>query len=98
MQMTDGDHNGLLVRVAGLERQTRFCKIAAVLILLTTVFSRTANVGAQGDPGVRDKYPTVETHTFLLKDYEGSMRGKMTVDGDLHPLLEFYDLDGKVIW
>jgi hypothetical protein len=22
----------------------------------------------------------------------------MTVDGDRHPLLEFYDLDGNVIW
>jgi len=98
MQMIDRDYSGLLVRMATLERQTRFWKFAVVLILLATLFSRTANVGAQGDPGVREKYPTVEAHTFLLKDYEGYMRGKMTVDGDRHPLLEFYDLDGKAIW
>jgi hypothetical protein len=43
------------------------------------------------------KPPTVEAQTFLLKDSAGYMRGKMTVAGDRHPLLEFYDLDGKVI-
>jgi hypothetical protein len=98
MRMTDGDYSGLLVRMARLERQNRFWKIAAVLILLITVFSRTANVGAQGDPGVMSANKTVEAGTFLLKDSAGYMREKMTVDGDRHPLLEFYDLDGKVIW
>jgi hypothetical protein len=98
MQVTDADYDGLLARVARLERQNRFWRIAVVLILLVTVFSRTANVGAQGDPGVRPANKTLEAGTFLLKDSAGNMRGKMTVDGDRHPLLEFYDLDGKVIW
>jgi len=40
----------------------------------------------------------VEAQAFILKDSAGAMRGKMTVDGDRHPLLEFYDLDGNVIW
>lgn len=26
------------------------------------------------------------------------MRGKMTVDGDRHPVLEFYDWDGNLEW
>jgi hypothetical protein len=98
MQMTDGDYKGLLVRMARLERQGRFGKIAVLLMILVTLFSLTANVGAQIDYGVREKKTTVEARTFLLKDSEGNMRGRMTVDGDRHPLLEFYDLDGKVIW
>jgi len=98
MHMTGGDYSGLLVRVARLERQSRFWKIAVVLMLLPTAFSLTANVGAQIDPGVREKNTTVEARTFLLKDSAGNMRGKMTVDGNRHPLLEFYDLDGKVVW
>lgn len=96
--MTDGECNDLLVRLARLERQGRFWKIAGLLMLLATAFSLTANLRAQGDPGVRAEKTTVEARTFLLKDSAGNMRGKMTVDGDRHPLLEFYDLDGKVIW
>lgn len=98
MQVTDGNYSGLLVRMARLERQTRFWKIAVLLMALVTVFSLTANVGAQIDPGVREKNTTVEARTFLLKDSAGIMRGKMTVDGDRHPVLEFYDMDGKVMW
>jgi hypothetical protein len=98
MQMTDEDYNGLLVRVARLERQSRFWKIAAMLVFVVAAFSGTPNVGAQGDAGVRAVNPTVEAGTFLLKDSAGYVRGKMTVDGDRHPVLEFYDLDGKVTW
>jgi hypothetical protein len=111
MQSTDADYNGLLVRMARLERQSRFWKIAGVLMLLATVFSLTGSIGAQqsganaptprwiaeyGQPA--SKLPTVEAQTFLLKDSAGYTRGKMTVDGDRHPLLEFYDLEGNVIW
>jgi len=98
MQTTDGEYNRLLVRVASLERQGRFWKIAVLLMILATCFSFTANVRAQIDPGVREKNTTVEARTFLLRDSVGNMRGKMTVDGDRHPVLEFYDMDGKVIW
>ena len=98
MQTTDGEYNRLLVRVASLERQGRFWKIAVLLMILATCFSFTANVRAQIDPGVREKNTTVEARTFLLRDSVGNMRGKMTVDGDRHPVLEFYDMDGNVIW
>ncbi len=111
MQLTDADYNGLLVRMARLERQSRFWKIAGVLMLLATGFALTRNVGAQQTganaptPRVNVDYvqpaskpTTVEAQTFLLKDSAGYMRGKLTVDGDRHPLLEFYDLDGHVIW
>ncbi len=111
MQITDADYNGLLVRMARLERQSRFWKIGGVLLLLAAVLSLTAEVGAQQGganalmPRVNLNYrqsaskpTTVEAQTFVLKDSSGYMRGKMTVDGDRHPLLEFYDLDGRVIW
>ncbi len=98
MRMTDADYDKLLVRMATVERQGRFWLIAALLMVLVTALSLTATVGAQIDPGIRENKTTVEARTFLLKDSAGNMRGKMTVDGDRHPLLEFYDLDGKVIW
>ena len=110
--MTDADYNGLLIRMARLERQSRFWKISGLLMLLAAVFSLAGNVGAQ-QSGANARKPytsydavlspsssttTVEAQTFLLKDSAGYMRGKMTVDGDRHPMPEFYDLDGKVIW
>jgi hypothetical protein len=96
--MTDADYARLLVRVTKLERQNRFWKITGLLMLLAAVFSLTANVTAQVDPHVKSPKTTVEAQTFLLKDSAGNMRGKMTVDSDHHPLLEFYDLDGNVTW
>ena len=98
MKTTDVDYSGLLLRVARLERQNLFWKIAAAVMLLATVFSHPARVAAQLDPAVRTDNTTVEARAFLLKDSAGHMRGKMTVDGDRHPLLEFYDADGRVIW
>jgi hypothetical protein len=109
MQMTDADYNGLLVRVSKLERQNRFWKIAGLVMLLAVVSSPTANVTAQqADPNApkpevvrllpAPPSTTVEARTFILRDSAGVMRGKMTVDGDRHPLLEFYDLDGNVTW
>ncbi len=107
--MTNADYDDLLRRVTKLERQNRFWKIAGLLMLLAAVFSLTANVTAQQSvpnapkpEGVRllpaPPPSTVEARTFLLKDSAGTMRGKMTVDGDRHPVLEFYDLDGNVEW
>jgi hypothetical protein len=99
MQMTDADYNRLLARMAKLEKQSWLSKIAGALILLAAVLSLTAKVRAQGEAVDRvTNPPTVEAQTFLLKDSAGYLRGKMTVDGDRHPLLEFYDLDGHVIW
>jgi len=99
MQMTDADCNGLLVRLAKLEKQSQLSKIVGAPILLAAVLSLTAKVTAQGDAVIREtKSPNVQAQTFLLKDSAGYMRGKMTVDGDGHPLLEFCDLSGKVIW
>jgi hypothetical protein len=99
MLLTDADYNGLLVRMARLEKQSRLSKIAGALVLLAAVLSLTAKVTAQGHAVIREtKSPTVEAQMFLLKDSAGYTRGKMTVDGDRHPVLEFYDLDGKIIW
>jgi hypothetical protein len=98
MEMTDADYNGLLVRVTKLEKRNRFWTIAGLVMLLVTSLSLTANVTAQVDPGVKSPKTTVEAQSFLLKDSAGNMRGKMTVDSDRHPLLEFYDLEGNVTW
>jgi hypothetical protein len=106
-QMTEVNYDGLLARLTKLERQNRLWKIAGLLMLLGIAFSLTANVTAQQanwehmnppTPPITLEAQTLEARTFELKDSAGIMRGKMTVDGDRHPLLEFYDLDGKVIW
>jgi hypothetical protein len=97
METNDADYNSLLIRVTKLERQNRFWKIAGLVMLLVAAFSITANVTAQ-DTGVQTPKTTVEAQTFLLKDSAGNMRGKMTVDGNRHPVLEFYGLEGNVIW
>ena len=97
MQMSDAYYARLLVRITKLERQNRFWKITGLLMLLAAIFSLTANVTAQ-DTGVFAPKTTVEARTFILRDSAGIMRGKMTVDSDRHPLLEFYDLDGNVTW
>jgi|ERR1700723_294983 hypothetical protein len=105
--MTDADYAGLLARLTKLERQNRFWKKAVLLTCLGVAFSLTANVMAQQvhwehlnppTPPITLEAQTLEARTFELKDSAGIMRGKMTVDGDRHPVLEFYDLDGKVIW
>jgi hypothetical protein len=106
MQMTELDYNGLLVRVSRLEKQNRLLKIMGLLMLLSVTLFLTVDVKAQrdsgvmqaSDPGVRQTTTTVEARTYLLKDSAGILRGKMSVDGDRHPMLEFYDLDGNVIW
>jgi hypothetical protein len=98
MQMTDFDYNGLLVRVTKLERQNRFWKITGLLMLLAAFFSLAANVTAQVEYGEKVPKTTVEARTFVLRDSAGVMRSKMMVDGDRHPVLEFYDLDGNVEW
>ena len=109
MSITDADYNGLLVRVTKLERQNRLWKIAGLVMLLVAVFSLVANVTAQQLPPNAPKpmgdrllktppSSTVEAQAFILKDSAGVIRGKMTVDGDRRPLLEFYDLDGNVTW
>jgi hypothetical protein len=100
--MTEANYDGLLARLTKLERQNRLWKMAGLLMLLSIVFSLTANVRAQraNVDYLNPPAPptTLEARTFVLKDSAGIMRGKMTVDGDRHPLLEFYDLDGNVIW
>jgi hypothetical protein len=109
MQMTNDDYTSLLVRITKLERQNRFWKTAGLMMLLAAVFSLTAKVPAQQldrnapKPMVERLLKsapstTVEAQSFILKDSAGIMRGKMTVNGDRHPVLEFYDLDGNVEW
>jgi len=89
--MTDVDYNGLLVRVTELERQNRPWKITGLLMLLVAVFSLTANVTAQGYGSIRTDDECRGADLFT-KD----SAGKMTVDSDRHPVLEFYDLDGNI--
>ncbi|MFZ0522220.1 MAG: hypothetical protein WAL95_14440 [Candidatus Acidiferrales bacterium] len=98
MPISEAEHNSLLIRLTRLERHNRIWKMVGLLIALTSLILLAGNARANQDVGVRAPNTTVEAHTYLLKDSAGVLRGKMTVDGDRHPVLEFYDLDGNVIW
>ncbi|HEY6441994.1 MAG TPA: hypothetical protein VIY66_01500 [Candidatus Acidoferrales bacterium] len=83
-------------RVAKLERQNRFWKIAGVLAALA--------LGAFVAIGVRAQewHPTqranlIEAGAFVLTDTNGVTKGEFsTKDGN--PILELYGPTGKVIW
>jgi len=98
MQMTETDYNTLLTRIKKVEGQNRAWKMAGLLALLTLGLSQVANLTAgqkEQDASLRAK--TVEAQTFLLKNAEGALMGRMTVD-EGQPVLELYDRSGQVTW
>jgi hypothetical protein len=98
MQIAEHDYNSLLGRMKKLEGQNRMWKIAGPLVLLTLGLSLTANVTAQQkaqDAPIRAT--TVEAQKFLLRDTAGTVMGQLTVR-DGKPVLELYDVAGKVTW
>ena len=98
MTTSEIDLHGLLERIAKLEAQNRRWKFVSLLVLLTFVFSVAVGVMAQeriAPPLVRAQ--TVEANTFLLRDADGGVRGRLVMRA-YKPILEFYDENGKVIW
>ena len=89
---------GILERIRKLETQNRRWKFVSLLVLLMFVSTLTIGVMAQeriAPPLVRAQ--TVEANTFLLRDADGSIRGRLVMRSYKH-ILEFYDEGGKVIW
>jgi hypothetical protein len=98
MTTSEVDLRGILERVRKLETQNRRWKFVSSLVLLMFVSTLTMGVMAQeriAPPVVRAQ--TVEANTFLLRDADGMVRGRIVMRS-YKPILEFYDEGGKVIW
>lgn len=88
----------LVGRVRKLERQNRRWRLATLLLLFVVASSLATGLVAQEriePPLMRAK--TVEAQSFLLKDADGNIRGRMNLRGD-RPTCELYDKSGKVVW
>jgi hypothetical protein len=98
MRKTEIDLNELVERVHKLERQNRRWKLASFLLLFVVASSLATGLVAQEriePPLMRAK--TVEAQSFLLKDADGIVRGKMNMKAG-RPIFELYDQSGKVVW
>jgi hypothetical protein len=98
MTRTEIDFNELVERVRKLERQNRRWKIASFLLLFAAASSLATGLLAQEriePPLMRAK--TVEAQSFLLKDADGIIRGRMNLRAD-RPTFELYDKSGRVVW
>jgi hypothetical protein len=98
MRTSEVDLHGILERIGKLETQNRRWKFVSLFVLLIFVSTLTMGVMAQeriAPPLVRAQ--TVEANTFLLRDADGSVRGRLVMRSS-KPVLEFYDAGGKVIW
>jgi hypothetical protein len=83
MTGTEIDFNELVERVLKLERQNRRWKIASFLLLFVVASSLATGLVAQEriePPLMRAK--TVEAQSFLLKDADGIIRGRMNLRAD----------------
>ena len=98
MTTTEINLNELVERVRKLERQNRRWKLAVLLLLFVVVSSLATSLVAQEriePPLMRAR--TVEAQSFLLKDADGNIRGRMNLRED-RPTFELYDKSGKVVW
>jgi hypothetical protein len=101
MTKAEIDVTELVERVCKLERQNRRWKLATLLLLFVVASSLATGLLAQEriePPLMRAK--TVEAQSFLLKDADGNIRGRMkrmNLRGD-RPNFELYDKSGKVVW
>jgi hypothetical protein len=98
MTTSEIDLHGMLDRIAKLEAQNRRWKFVSLSLLLIFASTLTMGVMAQeriAPPLVRAQ--TVEANTFLLRDSDGIVRGRLVMRA-YKPILEFYDESGKVIW
>ena len=88
----------LIERVRKLEKQNRRWKLATLFLLFVVASSLATALVAQEriePPLMRAK--TVEAQSFLLKDADGNIRGRMNLKAD-RPTFELYDKNGKVVW
>ena len=86
---------GLSARVRNLESQNRLWKLSTLLLFLVFAVALAKGLMAQG---TSPNHPiTIEAQTFLLRDANGNVRGKLAMKED-QPTLELYDPAGKVVW
>jgi hypothetical protein len=98
MTKTEIEFTELGDRVRKLERQNRRWQLATLFLLFVVASSLATGLVAQEriePPLMRAK--TVEAQSFLLKDADGNIRGRMNLRGD-RPTFELYDKSGKVVW
>jgi hypothetical protein len=93
--MLDASPEGLSARVRSLESQNRVWKLSSLVLFLVLVVSLAKSLMAQG---TAPNHPvTIEAQSFLLRDTNGDVRGKLAMKED-QPTLELYDPAGKVVW
>jgi hypothetical protein len=93
--MLNASPEGLSARVRSLESQNRVWKLSSFVLFLVLVVSLAKGLMAQG---TAPNHPiTIEAQTFLLRDTNGNVRGKLAMKED-QPTLELYDPAGKVVW
>ena len=93
--MLDASPEGLSARVRSLESQNRVWKLSSLVLFLVLVVSLAKGLMAQG---TAPNHPvTIEAQSFLLRDTNGNVRGKLAMKED-QPILELYDPAGKVVW
>jgi hypothetical protein len=85
-------------RVRKLERQNRRWKLASFLLLFVVASALATGLVAQEKiepPLMRAK--TVEAQSFVLKDTDGTVRARMSMN-EGRPSFELYDQTGKIVW
>ncbi len=111
MRFTDPDIQALTARMDKLEAQNRKWKLAAVLLGVSSasLVLMAAKAPDQVDPSVVHAR-TVEARDFVLKDEDGQIRARLTLNpkpkkaGNMillnaeGPALQFYDGNGVPIW
>jgi hypothetical protein len=88
----------MVERMQKLETANRRWKFAIVFLLLILASSATTDLMSQGrgePPLVRAT--SVESQSFRLIDSDGTVRGRLGMEGGV-PTLELYDQAGKVVW
>ncbi len=98
MITSDRDVRGLFERVHKLETQNRRWKLVSLLLIILmgpTLLMGLKPYGQGERPENRSE--TVEARTFILRDGEGHVRARLTMNGR-EPSFDFYDASGKVVW
>jgi hypothetical protein len=95
---SDVELQGLVKRVAKLERQNRFWKLSGLLAALIFASSLAIGVKAQQEhPSIAPALKSIEAQAFVLTDTNGVTRGSFTVKNGV-PRIELYSTAGKVTW
>jgi hypothetical protein len=89
----------LITRVEFLESQLRRWKaIMLVVLIAVTVVVVIAAARPQDDGSIKQvPAPRLSAQVFLLIGQDGKTYGRLYTKDD-HPMLEFYDSKGTVIW